>query len=97
MVLINENIKEAMTMLENLLMNCVENETIINFHGNIKGVTVRYSSKLDEFSIEQDNIYLVAGWFELNIEKNIMCINYSEEENSIHIEFYDGELDLDLE
>lgn len=97
MVLIKENMEKAMTMLKNLLMNYVDKETIINIHGNMNGITVRYSSKLEEFSVEQDGIYLVCGWFELNIEKNITCIDYSEEENSIHIKFFDGELYLDIE
>lgn len=96
MVLIKENITEAATMLENLLMNCVENENIVNIHANINGSTIRYSSTIEEFSIEEDEFYIVCGWFELDIQKNITQINYNKEENSVHILYPGGEIYLDI-
>ena len=97
MALINENITEAITMLENLLMNCVEREIIICIHGNINEFTVRYSSVLDEFQIDYDELCLVCGWFEVDIRKNITDINYDEADNSVHIVFEEGELYLDFD
>lgn len=97
MVLINENITESITMLENLLTNCVERENIIRIHGNINEFTVRYSSVLDEFQIDYDELCLVCGWFEVDIRKNITNISYDKEENSVHIVFTEGELYLDLD
>lgn len=96
MVLIKENITKAMTMLEDLLMNCMEKETIIRVHGNIDGVTIRYSATLDEFDIDCDGLYLVLGWFEINVDKELLNISHDEDTNSVHIEFENGELDLDL-
>lgn len=97
MVLVKENIKEAITMLENLLMNCVENETVVCIHGNVNDFTVRYSSILNEFQIEQDEFCLTCGWFELDVRKNITEISYDEEWGSVHIVFEEGELYLDIE
>ena len=97
MVLIEKNIKEAVTMLENLLMKCVEEELNICIHGNVKGFIVRYSSVLDEFFVNHDKLYLVCAWFELNIENNITDIEYDEEECSVHITFSEGELFIDIE
>lgn len=96
MVLVKENITETITMLDNLLMNCIETETVIRIHGNVNGFTVRYSSVLDEFRIEHDELYLVCGWFEVDIRENIVEVEY-DEENSIHIVFERGELYIDLE
>ena len=96
MVLIRENITKAMTMLEDLLMSCMEKETVIRIHGNIDGVTIRCSSILDEFDIDCDELYLVLGWFEINIKKELTHISYNEDTNSVHIEFANGELDLDF-
>lgn len=97
MVLIKENITEAITMLENLLMNCVEKETNVCIHGNVNEFTVRYSSMLDEFQIEYDELCLVCGWFEVDVRKNITEISYDEEGNSVHIVFEEGELYLDFD
>ena len=97
MVLIEENITKAATMLENLLMNCVENETVVCIHGNIREFIVRYSSAIDEFYIDNEKLCLVCGWFEMDINKNIIEINYSEEDKSVHIVFSDGELYLDFD
>lgn len=96
MVLIKENITEAMTMLEDLLMNFVENETVVNIHTNINGNIVRHSVRLEEFNIEQDDFYVSSGWFELDIRKEIVQIDY-EGESCVHIQFVDGELYLDFE
>lgn len=96
MVLIKENITKAMTMLGDLLMNCMEKETVVRVHGNINGVTIRNSATLDEFDIDYDGLYLVLGWFELDINKELLDICYDKDTNSVHIEFENGELDLDL-
>lgn len=97
MVQINENITEAITMLENLLTNCIERENIIRIHGNINEFTVRHSSVLDEFQIDYDELCLVCGWFEVDIRKNITDINYDDADNSVHIVFEEGELYLDFD
>lgn len=96
MVLIKENITKAMTMLGDLLMNCMEKETVVRVHGNINGVTIRNSATLDEFDIDYDGLYLVLGWFEINVDKELLSISHDEDTNSVHIEFENGELDLDL-
>ena len=97
MVLIEKNIKEAETMLENLLMKCVEEELNICIHGKVKGFTIRYSSVLDEFFVNHEQLYLVCAWFELNIKDEIMNIDYDEEDGSVHITFSEGELYIDME
>ncbi len=97
MVLIEKNIKEAATMLENLLMKCVEEKLNICIHGKVKGFTIRYSSVLDEFFVNHDKLYLVCAWFELNIESEITNIDYDEEECSVHIIFSEGELFIDID
>ena len=97
MVLIKENITKAMTMLKNLLMNCVEKETVIRIHGNVNEFTIRYSSVLDEFHVDYEELFLVCGWFEVDIKKIITDISYSEEYNSVHITFSDGELYIDFD
>lgn len=97
MVLIKENITEAITMLENLLTNCVEKETVVRIHGNVYGYTVRYSSILDEFNIDYDELCIVCGWFELIVPEKIIEFSYDETDNSVHIIFTNGELYLDFE
>lgn len=96
MVLIKENITEAITMLEDLLMSYVENETVVCIHGKVNGFTVRYSSKLDEFHFDYNEICLICGWFEVYNNSIITEIDYNKEENSVHIVFEDGELFIDL-
>lgn len=97
MILIKENITKAITMLEELLTDCVEKETVVRIHGNINEFTFRYSSMLDEFKIEYDELCLVCGWFEVDVRKNITKISYDKEENSVHIVFEEGELYLDMD
>ena len=97
MVLIKNDITEAITMLEELLMNCVEKETNICLHGNINGFIIRYSSVLDEYYIDPERLTLVCGWFEVDIKKEIVDISYSKEENSVHIIFAEGELYIDFD
>lgn len=97
MALIKENITNAIALLENLLINCVERETVVRIHGNVNEFTVRYSSVLEDFHIEYDELCLICGWFQVDIKKNIMEINYDKEENSVHIIFTDGELYLDFD
>lgn len=97
MVLIEENITKAITMLEDLLMNCVEEEANIRIHGNVEGFTIRYTSVLDEFFINSEELCLVCGWFEVDIKKSITDISYNEEENSVHITFSEGELYIDFD
>jgi hypothetical protein len=95
MVLIKENITEAIAMLKDLLMRCVENETVVCIHGKINEFTVRYSSTLDEYNIDYNEICLVCGWFEVYNKSIITEIDYDEEENSVHIVFEGGELYID--
>ena len=96
MVLIDKNITKAITMLENLLANGVEEEKTVCIHGNIEEFTIRYTSVLDEFFVNHEEFCLVCGWFEIDIKKNITDISYNEEENSVHITFSEGELYIDF-
>lgn len=97
MVLIKEDITKAITMLNNLLTNCMEKETAVRIHGNVYGYTVRYSSVIDEFYIDYDELCLVCGWFEMIFPEKILELSYDEEENSVHIVFEKGELYLDFD
>ena len=96
MVLINENIIKAMTMLEELLINYVEKEINVCIHGNVDSVMFRYSSIINEYHIEPNEFCLICGWFELEFRKEMICITYDEELNSIHIMFENGELYIDI-
>lgn len=97
MVLIEKNITKAMTMLENLLMDCLEKETVVRIHGNVYGYNVRYSSMLSEFNIDDDELCIVCGWFELIVPDKIIEFSYDETDNSVHIIFTKGELYIDFD
>jgi len=96
MVLIKENITEAVTMLKNLLAKCIDEKIIIDIHGNIDGFVVRYSSVLDEFYVDHEELCLICGWFEVYNNNIITDIKFSVPEKSVHINFSNGELYIDL-
>lgn len=96
MVSNKENITKEITMLEELLTKCTEEETTIGIHGTIDGVTFRNTLVLEEFSVDQDEIYLIFGWFEIKIDSIVNNISFLEDENSVHISFSNGELYMDL-
>ena len=96
MVLIDKNITKSITILENLLENSIEKEKTVCIHGNFKEFIIRYTSVLDEFFINHEELCLVCGWFEIDIKKIITDIIYNEDENSVHITFSEGELYIDF-
>lgn len=96
MVLVNENLNTAITMLDELLTDCIYEGTNININGNVNNFIVRNTVQIEEYSFEPDEFYLVGGWFELDIKENILEIDYNKDENSVHIVFACGELYLDF-
>lgn len=95
MALVNKNTETAIAMLEEKLEKCVSEETEISMHVITNGSTISNSGKVEEFDLTKDCLYLVCGWFYLEI-KDIVDIQYVDD-NLVDIFYSDGELDLDLE
>lgn len=97
MVLVDENIKNAITMLNEKLTMCIEEEKDISIHAQVNGISIRNAAVIEEFEISERKVSLVGGWFELFIEGIIKNILYIDEENEADIIFETGELIISFE
>jgi len=95
-VLANKDMNKLIVVLQRKLNNCIETQNYISIHGFINGVIIRNSAILDEYVIDKNKICLTCGWFQIDIDNIVLDIQYIEE-NSVHIELENGELDIDFE
>lgn len=96
MELVQNNMMETISMSQNLLMNCVNNEMPVGIHIHEHGMAVRYSTIIRDFSLETNGTYIESDCFELDINEDIVDMQYDEDENSIYLLFNDREIYIDL-
>ena len=96
MELVQNNMMEIIAVSQNLLINCVNNETPIGIHIHEKDSLIRNSMIVREFSLKINELYVAGDWFELSVDEVIIDIQYIEEDDSIYILFKDKEIYLDL-
>lgn len=92
----NKDINNAIIMLKEKLNECIETQEHISIHGFINGLTVRNSTSLEEFLIDDNKICLTCGWFQINIDTIVLDVQYIDDDY-VHIELENGELDIDFD
>ena len=95
MELIQNNMKETISMSQNILMNYVDDETPVGIHIHGKSVNARNSVVIREFSLESNELYIEGDQFILDINEDIVDIRYIDDEESIYILFEDREIYID--
>jgi hypothetical protein len=95
-VLAKKDMNKLIVVLQEKFNNCIETQNYISIHGFINGVTIRNSAILEEYVVDKNKICLTCGWFQIDIDNIVQDIEYIEE-NSVHIDLKNGELDIDFE
>ena len=91
MALVESNLIKAIDMVQNKLMGYVEEgiDLCIHLHSNDK--STRNVIVIDEFKISENKLSIVAGWYEINIKNELAEVKYIEEDNSLYIQFSNGD------
>jgi len=95
MELIKNDMMEIISVSQDLLMNCVNNETPVGIHKHEKNSVVRITTTISDFSLTQNELYLTGEQTEVLVNDDIIDIQYIEEEG-LYILFNDMEIYLDL-
>lgn len=87
MLLINENLKETIGKAEQVIGEYIGMEEFVCFHLHSNNKTIRNSAVIEDFTLDEKGFYLIAGWFQMNIESDLLSIEYIERNNSLCLKF----------
>ena len=90
MALVKNNLIEAIDMVQNKLMEYVEKEREICIHVHDDSKTTRNTIVIDDFRVSEKELYIAAGWYEVNIKNELTEVKYIEED-SLYIKFINGD------
>ena len=81
------NLKETINKALQKITEYIEMEEDVCIHFHSENKTIRNSAIIEDFTLDEKGFYLIAGWFQMNIESDLLSIEYIERNNSLCLKF----------